>query len=98
MTGTVTERAGRCCLPLFMFGFSMNDGRNVLRSVFSYSLSDGHYIPAGCIYNLATALMNLLQGVQVGAKRRNDDNIVSRQILDLSLAVLTDEIFNPHCR
>src|ERR1700745_2200208 len=98
MTATETERAGCRCFRLFMLSFSMDDGSNLFRSVLPHSLPDAHYIATGCIYNLTTALMNLLQGFQVGTKRRNDDDIVSRQIFDLSLAVLTDEVLNPHCR
>src|SRR6202007_3099461 len=98
MTVTMTERPGCRCLRLFMLGFSMNDGSNVFRSVLSHSLPDAHYVPAVCIYDLATALVNLLQGVQISAKGRHDDDILRRQILDLRLTVLADKVLNPHGR
>src|ERR1700752_4431813 len=83
MTMPVTQRTRCRCLCLFMLGFSMNDGSHVFRSVLSHSLPDAHYIPARRVYNLATTLVNLLQGVQISAKGRHDHDILSRQILDL---------------
>src|SRR5207245_11342120 len=51
---------------------------------------------AGSINNLTAAFVNLRERFQIGAKRRNNDDVFRSKILNICLPIFADEVFNSH--
>src|SRR2546423_13540660 len=72
----------------------MNDGGRGFAGVFANALPDAHHIAAGRVYDLATAILDLLLDRQLGPERGHDHHVVRLKISDVGLLVFPHQVLD----
>src|SRR6267142_5767984 len=94
VSGPARPGLGTGGFGFFMPGFAVDDAGHSLLGILANTFPDAHYVATGSIHEQATLFFELLARGDLGAKGRDNDNVLGAQLVDLLVARLARDGHN----